>query len=199
MNKLTACGFAAILGAAAFAACGPAAALERFAIDKAHSSFVFSVNHLGFSNVFGRFADFVGEFAFDPANIGANTVKVSIKSASIDTLHQRRDDHLRSPDFFNAKEFPEVVFVSTKVEKTGEKTGKVFGELTMLGVTKPVTLDVTFNRMAEHPLPAYNKVLTAGFSARTVIKRSDWGMKYGTPNLGDEVTLYFEVEGAKKS
>ena len=185
------------LTVAAIALALPASAADRFKIDPSHTSFAFLINHLGYSNTLGRFADAEGEFTFSPTDAAAIAIKLTIKTASITTFDKARDDHLRSPDFFNAAEFPTMSFVSTKVEKTGEKTGKVTGNLTLIGQTKPVTIDVTFNKMAPHPLPRYNQILTSGFSARGTIKRSDWGMKFGVPNLGDDVQLIIEVEGAK--
>ncbi len=113
------------------------------------------------------------------------------------TDDQARDDHLRSPDFFNAAEFPEMTFASTGIERTSDKTGKITGDLTLLGVTKPVTLDVTFNQRAPHPLPQYNGVEVAGFSATTTIKRSDFGMSTFVPAIGDEIEIILEVEGTQ--
>lgn len=177
----------------------PAQAADRFTIDPTHTNVAFLVNHLGYSNMIGRFKEIEGEFTFDEKDIAANKVKVTVKTASIDTNHEARDKHLRSPDFFNTAEFPTMTFVSTKVEKTGERSGKITGDVTLLGVTKSVTFDITFNKMAPHPLPRYNAILTSGFSARGSIKRSDFGMKYGIPGVGDEITLFIEVEGAKAS
>jgi polyisoprenoid-binding protein YceI len=180
------------------AAADKAAAADRFAIDTTHSNVVFLINHLGYSNMIGQFQDFAGEFTFDENDLATASLEVTIKADSVDTDHQKRDDHLRSPDFFHAVEFPEVTFVSTKAERTGDNTGRITGDFTLLGVTKPVTVDVTFNKKAPHPLPAYNGVLVAGFSARTKIKRSDFGMTYAVPGVGDEVTLLIEAEGHKK-
>lgn len=104
----------------------------------------------------------------------------------------------RSPGFFNATEFPTMSFASSKVEKTGERSARMTGNMTLLGVTKPVTLDVTFNKKAEHPLPQYNKILTAGFSMRGKLKRSEFGMKYALGGLGNEIELIIEAEGHKK-
>jgi|CXWL01.1.fsa_nt_gi polyisoprenoid-binding protein YceI len=193
-------------GALAAFAAAPAAA-ETFAPDLRHSSFVFSVNHLGYTNVFGLFRDWSGEFTFDPKAPEQTKVKIAVKTESLDTNDARmqaqggvrgRDEHLRSADFFNVKEFPTMTFESTKVEKTGEKTGKLHGNITLLGQTKPVVLDVTFNKVAPHPLPAYKGVLTAGFTIRGTIKRSDWGMKFIVPAVGDEVALYIEIEAFEK-
>lgn len=169
-----------------------------FNIDKAHTSVSFFVTHLGYSRMLGQFMDFKGAFSFDPNKVDQSNVSMVIKTESVNTRHAARDKHLRSPDFFNAKEFPEMRFQSTKVAKTGEKTGTLIGDLTLLGVTKPVTLDVTFNSMRKHPLPQYKGVLTAGFSAQTKIKRSDFGMKYALGGIGDEISIVLEVEGAQK-
>lgn len=167
------------------------AAPVTYTIDPAHLSVAFSINHLGFSHVLGRFNEAAGEIVFDKEAMAASRAKLTIKAASVDTAFAKRDDHLRSPDFFNVKEFPEISFVSTKVEPNGERTAKLSGDLTILGVTKPITLDVTFNKEGVSPA---SKKETVGFSARGVVKRTDFGMKYGVPNIGDEVILSLEVE-----
>ena len=190
--------FAGSLVAAALTAAPQAvAAAERFNIDQSHTNIVFLIDHLGYSKMIGQFQEFAGDFTFDPEDLSRNEVAVTIKTSSVDTDHEKRDEHLRSPDFFNSAEFPDMTFVSTGVEKTGDNTGKLTGDLTLLGVTKPVTLDVTFNKMAPHPIPFYKGVLVAGFSARGSIKRSDFGMTYGTPGDWDAVTLWIEAEGHK--
>ena len=186
----------------------PAAAQNvTYAVDITHSSFLFSANHIGYTNVFGLFREWGGEFTFDPVAPEKATVKIEVKTESIDTNDRRvqaqggrrgRDEHLRSADFFNVKEFPTMTFVSTKVEKTGEKTGKLHGNITLLGQTKPVVFDVTFNKVAPHPVPAYNKVMTSGFSIRGTIKRTDFGMKFGVPAVSDEVALFIEIEAQEK-
>jgi len=193
--------------AAAFAAAAAPAAAETYAVDIKHSSFLFSANHIGYTNVYGLFRDWGGEFTFDPNKPEDTKVRIEVKTASLDTNDHRlqaqggvrgRDEHLRSGDFFNVKEFPTMTFVSTKVEKTGEKTGKLHGNVTLLGVTKPVVFDVTFNKVAPHPVPAYKGVMTAGFSIRGTIKRTDWGMKFGVPAVSDEVQLIIEIEAQEK-
>jgi polyisoprenoid-binding protein YceI len=178
---------------------------KTFKIDPYHTSLAFMINHLGYSSIIGLFREFDGELVLDEKNPAEAKVKLTIKTESIDTRDNKRadgarsrDEHLRSPDFFNVKEFATMTFESTKVETTDGKSGKLHGNLTMLGVSKPVTLDVTFNKIAPHPLPQYNKVLTTGFSLRGKINRSDWGMKFATPALGDEVTLMLEVEAMEK-
>ncbi|HYD69702.1 YceI family protein [Azospirillum sp.] len=193
MKKLFA---AALLASATIVAIGaPAfAAPVSYKIDPAHTAVVFIVNHLGFANAVGRFNTVSGDVTFDKDAVQNNAVNVVIETASVDTNHAKRDEHLRSPDFFNAKEFPQLTFKSTKVERTGETSGKLHGDLTLLGVTKPVVLDVTFNKEGVSPA---SKKETAGFSARGTIKRSDFGMKYGVPNIGDEITLLIEAEAVK--
>jgi polyisoprenoid-binding protein YceI len=179
-------------------ASGQALAAETFKIDPAHTNIVFMINHLGYSNMIGQFQDFEGSFVFDQDNIADAKIDLVIKAASVDTDHQARDDHLRSPDFFNAQEFPEITFVSTKVEKTGEKTGTITGDLTILGQTRPVTLDVTFNKVAPHPIPSYNGVVVAGFSARGTVDRIAYGMSYAKDGIGNQLDLILEVEGHKQ-
>ncbi len=166
------------------------AAADNFVIDKAHSNIIFLINHQGFSRMIGRFNDFSGEYTFDEANFANNKAKVVINAQSVDTNHQKRDEHLRGADFFNVKEFPTITISGSKMEKTGEKTGKLTLNVTLLGVTKPAVLDVTLNKKAEN-----KGMLNSGFSAKGSIKRSDFGMKYGLPNVGDEVELIIEVEG----
>ena len=186
------------LGLGVVPAAQPAQAAETFAIDLAHSNIVFLIDHLGYSRMIGQFQDFEGSFVFDEADVTKSTLSVTVQTASVDTDHEARDNHLRSPDFFNAAEFPEMTFKSTAIERTGDNTGKITGDLTLLGTTKPVTLEVTFRKKAPHPVPQYNGVLVAGFSARTSIQRSEWGMKTFVPSLGDEIEIWIEIEGHQK-
>lgn len=190
---LTAAIAGAALGLVSLAA--PAHA-DTYKVDPAHAFAVFKVSHFGWSNNWGRFNDVSGTIEFDKADVTKSKVSITIKTASIDTNHQKRDDHLRSPDFFNAKEFPEMKFSSTKIEKTGDRTAKVTGDLTLLGVTKPVTLNVTWNKEGPH-FRNKDKIHT-GFSATTTIKRSDFGMKKFLPAIGDEITIFLDVEAIKQ-
>lgn len=186
---------AALFVATAAGSFAPAfAAPVSYKIDPAHTAVAFIVNHVGFSNVIGRFNTVDGDVTFDKDAVEKSVVNVTIDTTSVDTNHAKRDEHLRSPDFFNAKEFPKMTFKSTKIEKTGDKTGKLHGDLTMLGVTKPVVLDVTFNKDGVSPA---SKLETAGFSARGTVKRTEFGMKYGAPAIGDDIQLLIEVEAVK--
>ncbi|ANG65329.1 hypothetical protein A8C75_16955 [Marinobacterium aestuarii] len=169
------------------------AAPANYKIDMAHTSAVFNINHLGFSTMFGRFGKLDGTLMLDADNIENSSIKMVIDTESVTTFHEKRDEHLRSPDFFNAAEFSEMTFESSKITKTGDNTATLEGDLTLLGVTKPVVLDMTINKIGPHP---FTKAPMAGFSASGTIKRSDFGMGYGLPAIGDEVSLHLDLEAA---
>jgi polyisoprenoid-binding protein YceI len=169
----------------------PALAADRYEFDKSHTNIVFFVSHLGFSNMVGVFTDYDGTFTFDSKKPEESTINVTIKPAGIRTSSTGLDEHLQKPDYFNVAQFPEVTFKSTGIKVTGEKTGEVTGNLTMLGVTKPVVLNVTFNKTDRHP---YTQDLVAGFSASATVKRSEFGMKSGLPMVGDDVKIMIETE-----
>lgn len=175
---------------------GAAQAADTYKLDPVHSNIVFSTDHLGFSKMIGQFQEFDGSLTFDGSSVEGVAVEVVIKTASIDTDHEARDKHLTSPDFFNTQEFPEMTFKSTAVEATGDKTAKLTGDLTLLGVTKPVTLDVTLNKVDANPMDP--SVFIAGFSATGTVKRSDFGMQYGQGAIGDDVALWIEIEAIKQ-
>jgi polyisoprenoid-binding protein YceI len=175
---------------------GPQGAISAHAadytIDPSHTHILFMVNHLGLSNMIGLFTDMAGTFSFDPAHVEASKVKVTIKTASISTQFSPRDADLKGADWFNVTEFPEMTFTGTSFSKTDDHTGAITGNLTLLGVTKPVTLHVTFNNAG---LRASDKKQAAGFSATGKLKRSDFGMKTFIPYIGDDVSLIIETEG----
>ena len=194
------------VGAASLAAVflGPIATsaqaeVETYVLDKAHTQALFFINHLGYSNMPGRFAELEGRFEYDKANIANSKVTVTLKTNSVQTWHEKRDQHLKSPDFFNAAEFPEMTFESTGIEMTGEKTGNLNGNLTLLGVTKPITLTLTLNREGIHTFNKRDYV--AGFSAVGSFNRTDFGMGFGMPGnpggIGDKVDLRIEAEGIR--
>lgn len=177
---------------AAFLFSTPALAADRYEFDKPHTNIVFFVNHVGFSNMVGVFTSYDGFFTFDPKKPEESTIDVTIHPSGIRTSSTALDEHLQKKDWFNTEAFPKVRFVSTSIKVTGEKTGDVTGNLTMLGVTKPVVLHVTFNKGDYHPI---SKDFIAGFSAEATIKRSDFGMTSGIPMVGDDVRLMVETEG----
>jgi polyisoprenoid-binding protein YceI len=163
----------------------------KYKLDASHANVVFLISHGGFSTYVGRFNTVDGSLKFNVKNPTKSTLSVTIDAKSVDTPSDALDDHLRKPDFFNVEKFPTITFKSTKVQKIDDKTGKVTGDLTLLGVTKPVTLDVTFNGGGFFgPIKAYR----IGFSARTAIKRSDFGVGKALPFLGDDVNLIIEAE-----
>ena len=166
---------AALAALAAIPLAGAAEAADTYKLDPEHTNIVFATDHLGFAKLIGQFQEFDGSFTFDGSSVEGATVEVVVKTASVDTDHEARDKHLASPDFFNAQEFPEMTFKSTGVESSGDKTAKLTGELTLLGVTKPITLDVTFNKADANPMDP--NVFIAGFSASGTLKRSDFGMQ----------------------
>lgn len=171
----------------------PATAGDQFSIDTGHSFVNFSVDHLGMSKAFGRFNKFDG--SLEKAADGSFKLSFTIETASIDTNSERRDKHLRNADFFNANQFPEITFVTTKVTKNGDSYAFV-GDLTMLGVTKEVTFQVQKTGEGKDPWGKHR----IGMMATGKIKRSDFGMNYGLDNgaLGDTVELMASIEGVKK-
>lgn len=172
------------------------ASAESYIIDSTHAHAGFRVSHFGYSTTLGQFRDIAGTLEFDQANPAASTVEVTIKTASVDTANDARDEHLRKADFFNVEQFPTMTFKSTHIEVTGEKTAKITGDLTLLGVTKPVTLDATFNQAAPHPMD--NTRYVAGFSATGSLKRTDFGMNYAAPAIGDDIALIIEAEALRQ-
>ena len=165
---------------------------DSYTIDPSHTYPNFTINHLGFSTMHGRFDKTSGTLEIDQAK-GMGSVDIAVDMASVNTGFKKRDDHLRSPDFFNAIEFPTMTFKSTNVTFKG-KGAVVTGNLTIKGVTKSVKLDVASINCGVHP---FNKKQVCGFDATTSIKRSDFGIKYGLPAIGDEMSIQIEVEAVK--
>ena len=182
---------AALLAATPALAKGP----DKYIYDPAHTQILFQTDHIGFSHPHGRFDKFTGGFTFDPAHPETSNIDITIDTRSIDMSSEQWERELKGKDFFNVDKFPAMTFHSTRIEKTGAHTGRVTGDLTLLGVTKPVTLDVTYNKSGIHP---YNKNFVAGFSAEGRVKRSDFGMNWGLPGIGDDVKLDIQVEGIRQ-
>lgn len=180
-----------LLLAALLALATPALASTPYVIDPTHTQVEFTYSHFGFSNITGRFDTVESEFSFDPANPANSRVKVTLPVASISTGVEKLDQHLLAADFFDAEKFPTATFESTGVTAAGEGKLAVAGNLTIHGVTRPVVLDVTINKLGEHPM---RKVPAAGFDGRVVIKRSDFGIGNYAPAVSDEVTIEITVE-----
>ena len=176
----------------AFAFAGAAAAAPlTYKIDANHTDVVASWSHFGFSNPVAHFGQVDGSITYDPAKPSASSVEVTIPLAGLNSHVAAFDEHLRSEDFFDAAKYPTITFKSTKVEAAGDKKLKVSGDLTVHGVTKPVVLDVTINKVGEQPMA---KRAAAGFDASTTIKRSDFGIAKYVPNVSDEVTIHITTE-----
>jgi len=175
------------------------AAPETYSIDPAHSAVGFSIRHL-FSKVPGHFTKFEGKIALDKDDWSKSSVQVTIDAASIDTNEPKRDQHLRSADFFDAAKQPKITFQSTAVKQAAANKLQVMGNLTIKGVTKPVTLDVDVLGFG----PGYGGVVRGGFEARTKINRQDFGVAWndviegGGAVLGDDVDIHINVEAAKE-
>ena len=181
---------AALIVAALFAA-GAQAAPTPYAIDPHHTQITFAWTHFGFSHLSGRFDQIEGTFNFDPAAPTRSNVQVSIPIASISTGVADLDEDLRSDGFFDAEKFPNATFKSTSVKSSGKDKLAVSGDLTIHGVTRPVTLDVTINKIGMHPL---GKRAAAGFDASTTIKRTDFGVTKYAPNVSDEIQIHISTE-----
>ncbi len=195
MKRLTIAALAAAASIAAFAA------PETYLLDPAHTLPTFSINHLGMSTVRGIFEGSSGKVVLDRA-AKTGSVELKIPTGTVYTGYLKstgagrtRDEHLRSADFFNAAEFPDMVFKSTKIVFAGDKPGAIEGNLTLLGVTKPLTLKVDAFNCGPNPM---SKQEMCGADVSGSIKRSDFGMKYGIPAVGDEVKLNIAVEGYKQ-
>ncbi len=172
-------------------ASAPAHAADVYTFDKNHTNIVWSADHFGFSRPSGKWMDVDGKLTLDEQNPVNSKVEAVINIASLTTGLPKFDEHLRNDDFFRAGTFPQAKFVSTRVEVTGEKTAKVYGDLTLLGQTRPVVLDVTLNKIGMNMI---SQKKTAGFSATTSIKRSDFGMNYAIPGVSDQVDIAIETE-----
>lgn len=167
---------------------------DTYTIDPLHTFPHFAINHLGFSTMHGRFNKTSGSIVMDKTG-GKSSVDITIDAASIDTGYDKRNEHLRSPDFLNAAEFPHITYKSTKITFSGKNKATVHGKLSMLGTSKPVTLHVTHYKCGSNPM---SKKQECGFDAVATIKRSDFGIKYGLPAIGDKMKLTFEVEAIKQ-
>jgi len=168
-------------------------------IDNAHSTVEFSVRHMMISTVRGRFERFTGSVDFNESDPSASSVDVKIEATSINTNEPQRDNHLRSADFFEAEKYPFLSFKSQKVEKLDDSTGRIFGDLTIRGITRPVVLETEYNGQAKSP---WGKT-SAGFSASTKINRKDWNLVWnqaletGGVLVGDEIKIRIELEIVK--
>ena len=183
-----------LASAALVAFAAPALTADTFTLDSSHSQIIFSYDHLGFSTTYGMFSGFAGEIQFDEANPAASAVNVSMPVTSMFTGWEARDGHFMSADFFDATPEEMVTFASTGIEVTGDNTALITGDLTLNGITKPVTLDTVLNKSAPYPFGPNQGKPTLGFDATTTILRSDFGVGNFAPAVGDEVSISISIE-----
>jgi polyisoprenoid-binding protein YceI len=191
MNSRLATALCAALSLLALCVPTASAAPEVFEIDPVHSAVLFRTKHLNVSHVYGRFDDFSGKITVDDENLANAKVEVTVKAQSLNTGNQKRDDHLRSPDFFAVAQFPTITFTSTAVKKTGE-TYAVTGNLTLHGVTKSVT--VNMQKLGKGPGPQGKTFI--GFEGTLDLNRTEFGMKT-MPGLSDDVRLTLAFEASR--
>lgn len=163
----------------------------HFTLDKSHARIVFSTTHLGFSTYYGFFGDLDAKLDYEPKAPTASKLEVSVKIDGLVTNDAKLDENLKSPDYFDVAKFPVATFKSTKTEVTGAAKGRITGNLTLLGVTKPVVLDATLNRGGFNPV---TQDYILGFDATASVLRSEFGMKTLVPFVGDEVKLLISCE-----
>ena len=168
----------------------PSVMAENYKIDPAHSFIQFKILHLGFSVLVGRFNELEGSFSYDEANPSASEIEVTVATKSVDTNHAKRDKHIRNEDFLDVERFATATFKSTGFSET-----KVEGELTLHGVTRPISLEVEQIGAGDDPWGGYRR----GFKAHTKIKRSDFGMGYDLGPKSNEMELHVFIEGIRES
>ena len=185
-------GIATVLAAAAVLGLGMAATGDDYTIDPAHSGVTFKISHSDLNWIHGRFNQFSGKFAVDPSDQSKSSFTLAIRPETIDTNNAKRDGHLRSPDFFDTKKYPEMKFTSTSVKAVNGGL-EVTGDFTLHGETKPVT----FNLMGGKTIASKGGQRT-GYTAEFKLKRSDFGISKFAPVLGDDVWVTVSFQGIKK-
>ena len=166
-----------------------------YVLDPAHGKITWSVDHMGFSTYVGQFTDVSATLNLDSANPAASKLEASVRTASAGTFSEGLDKHLKSADFFDVGNHPTATFRATSIRPTDADSADIAGSLTLRGVTKPIIIKADFNQAGVNPL---DKIYTVGFDGSAKIKRSDFGINYGLPAVGDEVTLHFEAEFKRK-
>ena len=165
-------------------------------IDPSHSHIAFTVRHMMISKVRGRFETFNGTINFDEANPSSSSVQVEVDLNSIQTRDEKRDAHLKSPDFFDAEKFPTMTFASSRIEQVDEQNGRLVGNLTIKGISKEIVLDVEYAGTAKSPWGS----VSAGFSARGAINRKEWGLNWnqaletGGVLVGEKINIEIDLE-----
>jgi polyisoprenoid-binding protein YceI len=170
------------------------AAVETYKVDPVHSSVIYKIRHMNTTNFYGRFDDLQGTVVLDEAAPESGSINLEIKTDSLDSGNPKRDQHLKSPDFFNVAQFPTITFKSTSIKKAGDKQLNVTGDLNLHGVTKPVTAKVEL--IGKGKGPRGNEI--AGGEASFLIKRSEFGMSFMPQGLGEDVSVTVAIEAARQ-
>lgn len=162
-----------------------------YELDASHGKITWSVSHMGFSTYYGQFVDVAGTLVLDPANPTASTLNVTVPLTAVDTNSDQLDAHLQTPDFFDTANHPTATFTASSIviDADDPREAEITGDLTLRGVTRPVTIEARFNQAGE-VFGAY----VVGFDGEATVKRSDFGINYALPVLGDDVTLHIEGE-----
>lgn len=189
MRALKILALAGLLGAATLAQATP----TTYQLDPHHTMVLFSWSHFGFSHPTAELGLGQGTLVFDPQHPEQARVEVTLPLAGLDTHVPALDQHLAKPDFFDSARYPLVTYKSTRVEPLGKDRFRVTGDLTVHGVTRPVVLDATLNRIGKHPMSGDPAI---GFDATGTLKRSDFGVSMGVPNVSDEISLRITTEGS---
>ena len=200
MNNMRCTKLGLLTGVFAACATGVAAAEPaRYELDPAHATVAFLVEHVGYAKTLGQFLRASGGYTFDDESGTLSSLRVIVATDSVDTHHEARDRHLKSGDFLDSAAHPEMTFTATGARRTGEHTFAVTGQLTLLGATRPLTLEAILNKSAPYPIGDRAEVM--GVSARGTLKRSEFGMTYGVADdlVGDAVEILIELEARRVS
>ena len=173
---------------------------KEYIIDDTHFSLGFLVEHAGYAKTLGIFREIEGSFTYDEETNIVKDININVKTNSVFTNHEGRDSHLRSPDFLNTDQYPNMVFKSS-TNNLNNNPGKITGELTLIGMTRPLVLNAKINKIAQYPFRVgLFKPIVMGVSANTSFKRSDFGMNYGVDKkfVGDKIELIIEFEAIQQ-
>lgn len=175
-----------------------ALAADRYSIDPAHTTVAFLIDHVGYAKTLGMFTDMSGSFSFDQASNTVTDILISVNTASVNTANEARDKHVRNKDFLHVSKYPVMTFSAGSASIDENGIGQIEGELSLLGQTQPLVLDVRLNKAEKYPFG--HKRFTLGVSASGELMRSDYGMDYGVANglVGDAITLIIETEALQE-
>lgn len=201
MTHLLRHGRAWMVALALFAGCAAVRAqAPRYVLDPEHLSIGFLVDHIGYAKVLGLFREARGSYRFDEATGTLSEVRIEVDTDSVFTNHRARDNHLRSAQFLNVKEYPRMVFTAEGAKRVGERLYEINGQLELLGQRQPLTLRATWNKSNVYEIPGQGRPYVMGVSARGSFKRSAFGMNYAVANgwVGDDVELIIEFEARRQ-